>query len=605
MNMQPSPIAAAMAQNPNTSPVKTAFQRCKKAFYYVGVFSLCMNVLLFALPLYSLQVLDRVMSSHSLSTLFWLTVVMLGLFLFYGVFAGIRTAVLNRIGEWMELELAPELLSTAVTRSSLSLYASGSQYNRDLSAIKSFVTGGGVSTLFDAPWSVLFILVVFMVNPILGFVTLLGCFVLFGFAVITEVATKKLIDLSAKSAIRVNQVADTATRNAEMIEAMGMMGAILKDWKDHNRKNLDLQSISNGRANILYSASRVVRLSLQIAITGIGAWLALDNQMTVGGMIAASILAARALAPFEAAIGVWKSWVVAREAYHRLDKTYESYHPQQLRGTFDLPAPKGHITVDQLVYRPPHSDKPIIKGISLQILPGETIGIIGPSAAGKSTLAKLLIGILPPSHGAVRLDGADIFKWNREHLGKHVGYMPQDVELFSGTIKDNIARMDKNATDASVIAAAQKAFVHEMILQLPRGYETEYVHGNINLSPGQRQRIGLAMALYSNPKFLVLDEPNSNLDGDGERGLIQALQFLRSQKITMAIVAHRPSIVAHVDKILALRNGTIEAFGPRDQVLQRYVPQAGGNAPAQPMQAGGGSPSGPQPQMPQPKAAGA
>jgi ATP-binding cassette subfamily B protein len=558
--------------------VKESLRKTKKAFMYIGLFSLCMNIMLLALPIYSLQVLDRVMSSHSMSTLFWLTFVIVGLLIFYGLFNAIKTAILNKIGEWMELNVAPELLSNAVTRSSLALFTSGSQYYRDLGAVKSFVTGGGISTLFDAPWAIIFLLVVYLINPVLGFVTLFGCFALLGLALLTELTTKKPLDLSSKSSIRVNTIAETATRNAEMIEAMGMMRNIIDDWKQHNQRSLDLQAIAANRSNVLYSTSRVFRMVMQVAITGFGAWLALDNQMTMGGMIASSILAARALAPFESAIGVWKSWVVARESYHRLDKSFS--HISTLRGSIDLPAPRGVVSVDQLMYRPATSDKPIIKGIGFEIKPGESVGIIGPSAAGKSTLAKLLIGILPPSHGTVRLDGADIFKWNREHLGKHVGYMPQDVELFSGTIKDNIARMDKTAPIEKVIEAARKAHVHDMILQLPRGYETEYSFGNINLSPGQRQRIGMAIALYGNPRYIVLDEPNANLDGDGERALVQTMQYIKSQGITLVVVAHRPSIVGFVDKILAMRGGLVEAFGPREEVLKRYItPPAPAQAP--------------------------
>jgi ATP-binding cassette subfamily B protein len=586
-------MSTPQAPATNHSQLKEALIRSKRSFYYVGLFSLCMNITLFALPIYSLQVLDRVMSSHSLSTLFWLTLVTVGLLIFYGLFNAIKTAVLNKIGEWMELHVAPELLSGSVLRSSLGLGSSGSQNYRDLTMVKSFVTGGGISTLFDAPWAVLFLLAVYMINPVLGFVTLMGCFVLFGLAILTEVATKKPVELASKAGMRVNTIAETATRNAEMIEAMGMIGNIAKDWKDHNQRNLDLQAVGASRSNMLYSTSRILRMVIQVAITGVGAWLALENQMTMGGMIASSILASRALSPFESAIGVWKSWLMAREAYHRLDKSFANLGT--LRGTIDLPAPTGHIMVEQLVYRPITSQTNIIKGVAFEIKPGEAVGIIGPSAAGKSTLAKLLIGVLPPSNGTVRLDGADIFKWNRQHLGKYVGYMPQDVELFSGTIKDNIARMDKSAPIEKVIEAAQKAYVHDMILQLPHGYETEYTFGNINLSPGQRQRIGLAMALYGNPKYIVLDEPNSNLDGDGERALLQAMNYIRSQGTTLVVVAHRPSIVSAVDKILSMRAGVVEAYGPRDQVLQRYV------AAASPMQ----QPQQPKPQNPPQLAAGA
>lgn len=557
------------ASSKNSSFLRPLMLRTRRAFVYVGLFSLCLNILMLGLPLYSLQVLDRVMSSHNLNTLIMLTILAGGAFVFFGIFTAVRAFILSRIGEWLEVQLAPLLLASAVSKSSLGIPVSAGQHHRDLVTIKNFIAGTGITTLFDAPWAIIFLLVIYFINPVLGFITLVGAVLLIGFAVITELATKKPLEEANKVLIKGYTISDTASRNAEAIEAMGMLPNIISNWKVHNTRNLELQSIASSRSTLLMCISRIIRLSLQIAVVGAGAFLALQNDMTMGGMIAASILAGRALAPFEAAIAVWKGLLSARDAYSRLEKNVTAL--PDMRSSMELPPPTGRLEVENLVYRVPTGELPIIKGISFQLNAGQSLGIIGPSAAGKSTLAKLIIGVLPPSHGAVRLDGMDVFKWNREQLGKHVGYMPQDVELFNGTVKDNIARMEMDAPPEKVIHAAQRAGVHEMILRLPKGYDTEFSTTNISLSPGQRQRIGLARALYGDPKFIVLDEPNGNLDGDGEKALVQALFRLKQDGLTFVVVAHRPSIVSSVDMVMMLRDGQIESFGPREDVLRKYT----------------------------------
>jgi PrtD family type I secretion system ABC transporter len=323
---------------------------------------------------------------------------------------------------------------------------------------------------------------------------------------------------------------------------------------------------------------------MQVAITGLGAWLALQNEITMGHVIAASIISGRALAPFEAAIGLWKQWIMTRDSYHKLESLLLDV--PRVRGTMAMPAPGGKLKVENLVYSPPRSNSAILKGINFELNAHESLGLIGPSAAGKSTLARLIMGILPASMGSVRLDGVDIFHWNRADLGQYVGYLPQDVELFHGTIKDNIARMQPDADPAKVIAAAQFAGCHEMILRLPQGYETEFSQHLMSLSPGQRQRIGLARALYNKPSFVVLDEPNSNLDGEGEIALQQAILRMKQSGITFVLVAHKPSIVGHVDKILMLENGMMKDFGPRDVVLKKYTRPLNSPAAQQPPASG-------------------
>lgn len=549
------------------------FQHMRRAMVYAFLFSFCMNILLLMLPIYSLQVLDRVISSASMDTLMMLTFIALVGFVFYGVFNMVRGFVLHGMVEWLDTKLAPRLLEIAVVKSSIGLNVSAGQYQRDLSSIKAFINGG-VATLLDAPWSLLFLIVIYMISPALGFIAVIGAVVLFAIAILNELITKKVYEQSQRTSIKSGQLADVMGRNAEAVEAMGMLSKVTQHWIEYNKPGLEAQYTATHRGNILGSLSRIFRFVIQTAIIGVGALLTLQNELTVGGMIASSILVGRALGPFEAAINVWRSLVAARESYRRLDNALKT--TPHLRGEMDLPAPEGRLTSEGVFFQPPNS-APILRNINFAIQPGESLGIIGPSAAGKSTLAKLIIGILPPSAGTMRLDGAEIFKWNRENLGPYVGYMPQQVDLFNGSIKDNISRMDRDASDEAVIEAAKFAGCHEMILRLPQGYETEFVSGNLALSPGQRQRIGLARALYMNPHFVVLDEPNGNLDGEGERALLQALARMKQRKITYVVVAHRPSIVSNVDKVMMLRSGLVEAFGPRDEVLKQFVPKQKAN----------------------------
>jgi ATP-binding cassette subfamily B protein len=561
--------AKSRTKTKELSDLAKLFRQTRRALLYAFLFSFCLNLVMLLLPIYSLQVLDRVISSHSYETLSMLTLITVVGFLFYGAFSLARTYILNGVTDWLDLKLAPKLLEMAIVKSSFGAPSAAGQYQRDLGLIKQFIQNGA-PVLMDVPWSILFILVIYMISPVLGFLSVVGVVILLAFAIINELATKKPFERAQENNIHSMQIVEIAGRNADAVESMGMMNNVIANWNRHNDKGLAEQGIGTRRAAIVQSTSRTVRMVIQIAVTGIGAFLALQNELTVGGMIASSILVGRALAPFEGAIGVWKVLITGRDAYHRLDQAIAT--TPQLRGTMPLPRPQGHLTAEGLFFQPPGSNA-IIKNVNFVIEPGESLGIIGPSAAGKSTLAKLIMGILPPTHGSVRLDGAETFKWNREDFGRYVGYMPQHVDLFNGTIKDNIARLDMDADPEEVIAAAQLAGCHEMILRLPGGYETEFMQGNLSLSPGQRQRIGLARALYKRPQFVVLDEPNGNLDGEGERALIASLQRMKQSGITFIVVAHRPSIVSSVDKILMLRGGMVEAFGGRDEVLKHYVAQ--------------------------------
>ncbi len=564
----------AVAQNSKNDQTKERelgklIRQAKRPLWWVAIFSFAANMLMLVMPIYTLQVLDRVIMSFNFNTLVMLTIVALGGLLFYALFSGLRSVVLSRLSDWLQAVLSPRLMAVAVENSAIGIPASAGQFQRELGSLRGFIAGQGVTSLFDAPWSIIFIITIYLINPLLGLLSLVGAILLLGFGVAVEISTKKPVDDATELSNRNMQFAEATSRNADAVEAMGMLPTITKLWKSQSERMQELTSLAGNRSNIIVSLSRFVRMSLQIGIIGIGAWLALNNELTVGGMIGASILMGRALAPFEGAIATWKQLIQARDSYHRIDAALTDV--PNLRGTMEMPEPGGTLSVEQLMYKPPNGATPIIKNVSFALKAHESLGLIGPSAAGKSTLARLLMGILPPSHGSVRLDGVDIFHWNRSDLGKYVGYLPQNVELFPGTIRDNIARMETDASDEDVIDAARFAGCHEMILRLPQGYETEFSPSMLSLSPGQRQRVGLARALYKKPSFVVLDEPNINLDGEGEVALRQAIIRMREAGITFILVAHKPSIVTHVDKILMLQDGMIKDFGPRDEVLKKYT----------------------------------
>lgn len=553
-----------------------ALRRTRRVFWFVLGFSLCTNLLLLALPIYSLQVLDRVISSASIPTLVYLTLVIVAAFVFYGAFCLVRGAILTRTGEWLDTQVSGRLLALGVMQNATGSPVQASRHLRDVQSIKGFITGTGVTSLFDAPWSLIYLFIIYLINPLLGLIAAIGAVLLLGLALLNELMTRKPYALAGRVQSRTMEMADSASRNAEAIEAMGMMGSIAARWQHENGQAQDMQVKAAGRVNVIQNVSRVIRMLIQVGIIGVGGYLAIHHEITTGGMIASSILSGRALAPFEAAIGLWKSLLAARDAYQRLEKAITRF--PHTRGAVDLPVPEGRLVLENVGYAPA-GQKPIIRGVSLQVEPGETLGVVGPSAAGKSTLARLMIGVLPTSAGAVRLDGAEVFKWNREFLGPHVGYLPQQVELFSGTVLENIARMHPQPDHQKVIEAAQTAGVHELILQLPEGYETVVKPGNMTLSPGQRQRIGLARALYGNPRFIVLDEPNAALDGEGEQALVQAMAAIRERGITCVVVAHKPSLVRHTDKIVILHQGMVKEFGETRHVLGKYLtPQPAGAA---------------------------
>ncbi len=553
--------------------LEQALDDCRGVFWLVLLFSAVINLLMIALPIYSLQVLNRVLSSGSYVTLWMLTLIVSAMFVALAIFNSVRSFTLTKLSEWLDNKLSPTLLSMSITSATTRSTVSGSQNLRDLSTIKNFVTGAGLISLFDTPWAIIYLLVVFVIHVDMGLLTLTGATVLFVLAIFNEYATRKPLEEANEISVRSLAHAEIATRNAEAVEAMGMSEAIIKQWHNINNNVQKLQILASNRAGIIMSVTKFFRLIIQLLVLGLGVHLVLQNEITAGAIIACSILASRALSPFETAITAWKTIIDARKSYDRL---MQNINVSLLRErSISLPEPKGILTIENVVfYHPSQPTRPILKGLSFGLLPGETCAIIGPSASGKSTLAKLIVGVWKTSAGKIRLDNADVYSWNRDEFGKYVGYVPQDVELFKGSVKENIARMQEDAKDEDIVKAAQLAGAHEMILRLPNGYETDIGIAGNALSGGQRQRVALARAFFGNPKLIVLDEPNANLDDAGEAALTQAILNARANKITTIIISHRQSILSVVDKLLVVKEGLLETFGPAKEVIAAYAAKA-------------------------------
>ena len=587
-----------MAQRPRPqktqipkTPLSEAFAEIKRSFVAIGVFSFFINLLMLVTPLYMFQVFDRVLASGRTETLILLTVIAGFALLVFGALEAIRNRLVSRISLWLEKRVSGDLISTSV-RAQLMGSATGAQPLRDLNAVRSFVGSPSIFPLFDSPWVPVFVAVIWVLHPWLGIMAGVAALVLFGLALINEFSTRTLLTEANQAIVPAMNQTEAATRNADVVQAMGMMPGLLQRWNDQSDVVLDKQKEAGDRAGLILGFSKFFRMFVQVGILGLGAYLVILGDLTAGGMIAGSILLGRALAPVEQAIGAWKSLIGARSAYDRLKRLLQAV--PELPPTTKLPAPKGQLTADRATFVPPGSTRPVLKQVSFELKPGEVMGLIGPSAAGKSTLCRLIVGTWAPTSGHVRLDAADIHSWDRLDLGRHMGYLPQDVELFAGTVKENIARM-MEASDEMVIEAAQLAGVHDLILHLPEGYQTQIGDKGAVLSGGQRQRIGLARALFGRPKLLVLDEPNSNLDQDGEAALMNAIVAMKQRGSTVVMVAHRPSIMMHVDKVLVMRDGAVEMFGERDQVLPKVL----GSRPGAGAAAGGQKPAVPKPGGPQ------
>ena len=554
-----------------TSSLAHGFRVYKTALTIVAVFSVAINLLLLTIPIYLLQLSDRVLLSRSTDTLILLTVLAVGAIMVLSAFESLRRMILGRVAARIETELGGPVLVSSV-RGALAGLEDENQGLRDLAQIRSFVSSPVLPLMIDIPLVPFYILIVFLIHVQLGAVTAIGAALLLLLALANQALTAGPQARAGQHAMTAMATAHASTRNAEVVQAMGMLPESIDLWGRENAKSIMTQLGANDRSAMVTGLSKFVRLLLQIAVLGWGAYLAVQGEITGGMMIAASMIGSRALAPIEGTIEGWRNFVQVRQAYKRVQMLLAAGMGQPV--ATKLPDPKGEIFVENLVYGVKGVKRPLVNQITFGVRPGDAVAIIGPSGAGKSTLARLLVGALTPSAGHVRLDQADILNWDREQFGRNTGYLPQDVELFPGTVAQNIARLHADASADDITAAAHFAGAHELITRLPGGYETQVRIGGAPLSGGQRQRVALARAFYRLPVFVTLDEPDSNLDADGERALVQTLLRAKKQGITTVTITQRPLLLQFVDKLLVMKDGRIEAYGPRDSVLPKLMQQA-------------------------------
>jgi PrtD family type I secretion system ABC transporter len=569
---------------PRHPEVTAALKDCRRAFASVAAFSAVVNLLMLAGPIYMLQIYDRVLASRSIPTLIALTVFLVGALAFQGLLDGIRARVVVRAAALLDKRLATTVHAAVMYFARARIHPGDAQQPvRDLDQIRAFLTGAGPVAIVDLPWVPFFLALCFMIHPWLGVLALAGALFLLAVTLLTERSsrthTRNLVrDGSMRSAM-----IEADRRNSESAVAMGMTGILAKRWVAVNDSYVTSIGQSADVVGAYGSMSKVLRLLLQSAMLGLGAYLVIRQELSAGGMIAASIMMGRALAPIETAIANWRGFVAARESTRRLSETLARLPPQT--AAIELPKPTQNLDV-AIVVAAPGAATPILNKVEFKLNAGDVCGVIGPSGCGKTSLARVLTGIWPPARGTVRLDGAALDQWEPDQRGRHLGYVSQTVELFDGSIGENIARMSTEPDSAAVLAAARLAGAHDMIVRLPNGYDTRIGEGGVSLSAGQRQRIGLARALYGDPFLIVLDEPNSNLDGDGEAALQQAIMQIKARGAIVMMIAHRQSSLVACDKALVLMNGAQQAFGPRDAVLAKVLQQR--PAQAAPAAASGG-----------------
>lgn len=551
--------------NPTANRLHSALRACRSSFFAVGFFSLFVNLLMLTPPFYMLQVYGRVVTSGSVPTLVMLTIIMAVLMITMGLLEWTRSRIMVRISTQLDQHLSTDVYQASFNRALASggMDATAQPLN-DLNGLRQFMTGNGLFAFFDAPWLPVYVGVMFLFHPWYGWVAIFAAVFLIILAFVNEKLTAKPLADANKENMEASLYTTKNLRNAEVIASMGMLKSLRQRWQEKQQKVLHFQAVASDKAGLITSISKTFRQLIQSLILGLGAYLAIKQEINPGLMIAGSLLLGRALAPIDLMIGSWKGFVSARSQYQRLNQVLALLDKEN--EPMPLPAPTGQVTVEQLMVSAPGGKAPILRGINFSVPAGAAVGIIGPSASGKSTLARALLGVWRAQHGTVRLDGAELSQWDKTALGPHMGYLPQDIELFEGTVSDNIARFG-DADPQLVITAAQRAGVHDMILQLPNGYDTVIGSTGVNLSGGQRQRVGLARALYGDPRFIVLDEPNSNLDEVGERALAKAIAETKATGATIFIITHRTSILSQVDLLLVLKDGVVLKFGPTKQVL--------------------------------------
>ncbi|MFA6136915.1 MAG: type I secretion system permease/ATPase [Sulfurimonas sp.] len=563
-------------QKSKVSELKSAIMQSKKSFMIVGFFSLFINLLMLVPSLYMLQLYDRVLTSRSLETLVMLTLIVLVLFITMATLEIVRSKILVMVGNKLDNILSKRVFDSLFDLANAQPGKASSMPLNDLTQIRQFMTGNGLFAFFDAPWMPIYIAVLFMFHPMFGYFAIFAGIVLVALTILNEYDTKeKLLEANVMSRASTMYV-DSNLRNAEVVNAMGMKGRIQAIWRDKYYAFLNAQTDASNKAGIWSNVSKSLRMLFQSLMLGLGGYLAIKSEVSPGMMIAGSIIMGRALAPLDLMISSWKGFSSARTSYERLEGLLENFPKDKEH--MQLPAPHGEILLEGVVVIPPNAQQPSIRGISMQINKGDVVGIVGPSAAGKSSLARIILGLWPLAAGKARLDKADIYQWDKIDLGKYIGYLPQDIELFEGTISQNISRFAE-VDPAKVVEAATKAGVHEMILRLPNGYDTKIGAGGESLSGGQRQRVGFARAIYDNPVLVVLDEPNSNLDDQGEAALVEAIKSLKESKTTVIIITHRPNILQVTNKLAVIKQGLLELYGDTNEVLSRLSAAAQGAAP--------------------------
>jgi ATP-binding cassette subfamily C protein EexD len=550
--------------NNSKNDLKTAIYESKSAFYFTAFISLFINLLMLISPLYMLQLYDRVLASRSQETLLMLTLIVIALFIVMGLLEFVRSRILIRVANRIDARLSNRLFDTMFALANRFPSRATAQPLSDLAQIRQFLAGTPLFAFFDAPWVPIYIGVLFLFHPYFGWFGIFAIILVMILTITNEYRTKQKIESSSKMFQSSQNFILSSLRNSEVIEAMKMHDPIRNRWKERYFNFLNDQAQASDEAGVWSNLSKITRMLMQSLILGLGGYLAIISEVTPGMMIAGSIILGRALAPLDLMTSTWKQFSSARLSFTRLNQLLDDFPQKEPKML--LPLPSGHITVENLTIIPPDSKVASLKNLTFEVSSGHTVGIIGPSAAGKSSLARALVGIWHPHTGTVRFDKAELSNYDHISLGRSIGYLPQDIELFEGSVSDNIARF--NTPDpAKVIEAATVAGVHEMILHLPQGYDTPIGVGGSVLSGGQRQRIALARAIYDYPRIIVLDEPNSNLDDVGEHALVQAIIELKKRSITVILVTHRPSILGITDKILFLREGLIQLYGNRDEVL--------------------------------------